>query len=158
MLAVVVTKRIQGFNPDRSQHFPRQTVRKPSHDETRELTAFELMPFDQGTVDGNGNILTHAATIDCGHAKEVLEQILIVVSGDQLTMDRARSLRVLKEGETYGNRVDWVHIAPSGSFHLSMDFPKVHAIFETTQIEGFPFFRRRLAVQGVEELEENCNL
>jgi hypothetical protein len=67
------------------------------------------MPFDQGTVDGNGDSLTHAATTECGHAKEVLEQILIVVNGDQLTMDRARSLRVLKERETYGNRFYWVN-------------------------------------------------
>jgi hypothetical protein len=124
LLTDVLSKRIPGFKTDRSLHFPHQTVRKLRPDESRQFSAFELMPFDQGTVDGNGDSLLHAATVECGYSKEQLEEILILVSGDQLTMDRARSLRTLKEGETYGNRFNWV-LPLVGLFHLSMNFLKM---------------------------------
>jgi hypothetical protein len=86
MLTDVLSKRIPGFKTDRSLHFPHQIVRKLRPDDSRQFSAFELMPFDQGTVDGNGDSLVHAATVECGYSKEELEEILILVSGDQLTV------------------------------------------------------------------------
>jgi hypothetical protein len=113
--------RIPAFKLDRSHHFLRQPVLKLRPDESRELSAFELTPFDQGTVDGNGDSLAHATTVECGYSQDTLERMLILVNGDQLTMDRARSLRLLNAGATYGNRFNWV-LPLMGFFHLSMNF------------------------------------
>jgi hypothetical protein len=82
------------------------------------------MTFDQSTTDGNGQSLNHAATVECGYSKSELEEILILVSGDQLTMDRIRSLRYLKQSDTWGNRFNWP-LPLLGLFHLAMNYLKM---------------------------------
>jgi hypothetical protein len=82
------------------------------------------MTFDQSTTDGNGQSMNHAATVECGYSKSELENMLILVSGDQLAMDRIRSLRVLKRSDTWGNRFNWA-MPLLGLFHLEMHFLKM---------------------------------
>jgi hypothetical protein len=124
MLTDILGRCIHGFAPNRGQYFPRVPVQKLQPNESRQFTSFELMSFDQGTVDGNGASLTHAATIECGYAPDMLEQILVLVSGDQLTMDRIRSLRLLRADGTYGSRFNWI-LPLMGFFHLAMNFLKI---------------------------------
>jgi hypothetical protein len=85
MITDILTKHISRFRPDRTKTFARQNVKRIPLTDTRAMSSFELMTFDQSTIDGNGDSLTHSATVECGYQPHELEEILVLVSGDQLT-------------------------------------------------------------------------
>jgi hypothetical protein len=124
MITDILTKHISRFRPDRTKTFARQNVKRIPLTDTRAMSSFELMTFDQSTIDGNGDSLTHSAMVECGYQPHELEEILVLVSGDQLTMDRIRSLRFLKQNDTWGNRFNWA-LPMVGLFHLSMNYLKM---------------------------------
>jgi hypothetical protein len=124
MLTDILMKHIGSFRPDRLKFFKHQRVNELPLVDDRLVTSFELMTFDQSTTDGNGQNMNHAATVECGYSKSELENTLILVSGDQLTMDRIRSLQVLKRSDTWGNRFNSA-LPLLGLFHLEMHFLKM---------------------------------
>jgi hypothetical protein len=126
LLTDVLMKHITGFRPNRKEYFPHKNVQRLStkDSQNRLSSAFELMTYDQSTIDGNGDSLRHASSVECGYTKEELENILILVSGDQLTLDRIRSLQFLKKSDTWGNRFNWA-FPLMGLFHLSLNYIKM---------------------------------
>jgi hypothetical protein len=76
---------IGAFRPDRSNFFKHKREKELPLVDDRVVTSFELMTFDQATTDGNGQSMNHAATVECGYSTNELENMLILVSGDQLS-------------------------------------------------------------------------
>jgi hypothetical protein len=84
MLTDILIKHVTGLRPDRCKVFPRQHVKRLPLNDDRIVSAFELMTFDQATVDGNGDSLVHFATAECGCSPEELEQILMLGGSDSV--------------------------------------------------------------------------
>ncbi|KAI5781420.1 hypothetical protein EDC01DRAFT_632698 [Geopyxis carbonaria] len=117
-----------GGKMDRKKYFPTAKVRKLSTTEAFEVFSFAVMDVEQGSVDGNRESLKRATlrvsicqTFLC---QEDLIDIIMLVSGDQLTMDRYRSLRALHDTDVLGEQFNWV-LPIMGLFHLTMNYLKM---------------------------------
>ncbi|KAI5780464.1 hypothetical protein EDC01DRAFT_633336 [Geopyxis carbonaria] len=109
---------------NRSKCFPTPKVKRLSPKADFEIFTFALMDVEQGSVDGNRESLRRATLKELGYSQNDLIDIVVLVSGDQLTMDRYRSLRALHETDLLGEQFNWI-IPIMGLFHLSMNYLKM---------------------------------
>jgi hypothetical protein len=119
----ILQEYIPEFKPNRKKFFPNKQVQKLSV-EVPDIFTFSLMDVEQGSVGGNRQSLRRAVFDEMGYKPEDLMGILILVSGDHLTMDRYRSLRMLHQTDTVGEQFGWI-LPLFGLFHMQMNYLKM---------------------------------
>lgn len=100
----VFQKYIPGLKPGRNNIFPQPIIRVLPSPGPVEVLTFEIIEIEQGLIDGNWKSLKYMSHEELGYSWQDLEEIVVLISGDQLTMDQYQSLRTLT-----ANDLIWEH-------------------------------------------------
>lgn len=103
----VLQKYFPNFHLDCSVYWLIKHVRKLKKENT-EFHTFGLMDIEQGTITGNRESLQHVVDKELTYTKDELIDIYLVVSSDQLTMDRYQHMKQLYSTDNLGFQMDSV--------------------------------------------------
>lgn len=84
---------------------------------------FELMDIEQSSIDGNLRGISRVLIEELGYSRQELMEGLFLVGGDQLLLDRVRSIQRWRESDVPGE--DFSFVLPIlGPFHTAMNYQK----------------------------------
>lgn len=110
---------------DRVRYLPHRVVKKlPA--QVSKIWTFSLVDVEEGSVQGNLESLGYYVKVVLGRDLGGLIGELVLCSGDQLTLDRWRSILKLKDTEPGCDRFDWV-LPILGLFHTKQTYYKMLA-------------------------------
>lgn len=101
----IVETYIEEFKPNHRNYFPRPSIKKFERTNgLGNIFSFGLLDIEQGSASENKASLEKVAYKELGYTPEQLIDILAIISGNQLTMDRWRSICALYSTNILGHQ------------------------------------------------------